>query len=326
MLTKFWEVLGEKLAERWFTVVGPAAVFWGAALGLWLADDKAHLTRLRQLFAGEPTGVQAVRLAGFLAVVLLSSLAVRSLTLPVLRLVEGFWPDWPGVRAVRRRLVERRWIKLEAASAEWRQLADTRSDWGQPRQAGATDSAVWAERARRAVRYAELDAMRRLAPTNFGEVRPTPIGNVLAAAETRPNAKYGLDVVLCWPAMWLVLPDDARKALAQARSALDGAVTSMIWGGLGLSLTALNPLAAPVALGVVLIGHSGVRRAAEGYGALLEATFDVHRGKLYSALRIEPPADPQSEPDRGRLLSTHLLRGGGTLPYAAPPPANNGRP
>lgn len=318
MLTKFWEVVGQKLAERWFTIVGPPAVFWGVALGLWLAEDDANLERLRRLFVGEPTGLQVLRLSGLLAVVVLSALAVRALTLPVLRLLEGYWPDWPGVRTVRRWLLERRWVKLEAATAEWRQLAATRSDWGQARPAGATDTAAWAERAERASRYAQLDSARRLAPTNFSDARPTRLGNVLAAAETRPNAKYGLDVVLCWPAMWLVLPEDARKAVAEARVALDGAVVAMIWGALGFSLAVLNPLAAPAALVVLLVGYGAVRRAAEGFGALLEATFDVHRAKLYGALRIEPPTDARSEPDTGRKVSAHLLRGGGQIVYAPP--------
>ncbi len=39
LLTKFWEVVGEKLAERWLAIVGPAAVLWGVALGLWLKAD-----------------------------------------------------------------------------------------------------------------------------------------------------------------------------------------------------------------------------------------------------------------------------------------------
>ena len=51
-----------------------------------------------------------------------------------------------------------------------------------------------------------------------------------AAAETWPTDKYGLDAPKCWPRLWLVLPDTARKEVAGARSSLDQGAAVWLWG------------------------------------------------------------------------------------------------
>ncbi len=50
-------------------------------------------------------------------------------------------------------------------------------------------------------------------------------------------------------------------------------------------------------------------RAAAGFAALAEATFDVQRWLLYDHIGWPRPADSQREPERGRLLSEFLARG-----------------
>ena len=77
---------------------------------------------------------------------------------------------------------------------------------------------------------------------------PTRIGNILRAAETRPYDHYGLEAVIVWPRLWLVLPDSARQELSTARASLDSSVAAVIWA---LGFCAFAPLAwwaAPVGL------------------------------------------------------------------------------
>ena len=56
----------------------------------------------------------------------------------------------------------------------------------------------------------------------------------------------------CGPRLWLLLPADTRSELSQARSALDSAVASLIWGLLFIGFTVLAWWALPVAVVVVL--------------------------------------------------------------------------
>jgi len=44
-------------------------------------------------------------------------------------------------------------------------------------------------------------------PAESDRHMPTKLGNILRAAELRSKDKYGLDAVICWPRLWLLLPD-----------------------------------------------------------------------------------------------------------------------
>lgn len=52
------------------------------------------------------------------------------------------------------------------------------------------------------------------------EVMPTRIGNTIRAGETRPWHWYGLDTVIVWPQLWLVLPQRVCGDVTTARRQL----------------------------------------------------------------------------------------------------------
>lgn len=58
-------------------------------------------------------------------------------------------------------------------------------------------------------------------PAHANRLMPTRLGNVLRAAESGVEDKYGIDPVPCWPALWLVLPDETRTEVTAARASLD---------------------------------------------------------------------------------------------------------
>jgi hypothetical protein len=95
--------------------------------------------------------------------------------------------------------------------------------------------------------YARLERRRRRYPAAVGYLLPTPIGNILRAAERRPADKYGLDTIIVWPHLWLLLPETTRRELRTARTSLDTAVAAATWGLLFCVFTPLTPLAAPSA-------------------------------------------------------------------------------
>jgi hypothetical protein len=75
-------------------------------------------------------------------------------------------------------------------------------------------------------RFARVDRRMHLRPARPWQYMPTRTGNILRAAETRPAEKYGLNTVIVWPRLWLLLPGPVRDEPTAARAALDSAVAA----------------------------------------------------------------------------------------------------
>ena len=58
---------------------------------------------------------------------------------------------------------------------------------------------------------------------------PLELGNILRAAETKPEEKYGLNAIVCWPRFWLLLPEETKQEISGARAALDVGAQAMFW-------------------------------------------------------------------------------------------------
>jgi len=170
-------------------------------------------------------------------------------------------------------------------------------------------------------RYAQLGRRRRRYPAAAGYFLPTPIGNILRAAERRPADKYGLDTVTAWPHLWFLLPEATRKEVRAARTSLDAAVAAAIWGLLFCVFTPFTLLAIPIGLAVATVTVAIVIPArAQAFGDLIEAAYDLHRTSLYQQLRWPLPANPSEEHTCGRQLTAYLQRGSDiTTPTFTPP-------
>ncbi|MFG2823981.1 hypothetical protein ACGFX4_31705 [Kitasatospora sp. NPDC048365] len=298
MLTAFWEGLGGKFGERGSAGFGgPLLVLlagwsaWtyhrhglsGLEPGQW-RERSAELTRLE---ASEQLALVV------LLVVVVYALGVigRQVSVPLLRLLEGYWSGWAAKPLVRRRIA--RWQADRAAVTElYRAHATTPFD-ASGRQ-----------------RLARLEKRLASVPLHRDSVMPTRLGNILRAAEDRPRNRYGIDPVVCWPHVWLLLDDGERSELTAARATLQTATSSFLWG---LVLLLYVPLAwwmlllSPI---VCAVSYYGVAlSAARTYGDLVVAATDLHRFDLFAAVHWPPPADPAQDVMAGRLLTTFLRRG-----------------
>ncbi len=295
MLASFWDSISGKLADRWAAISSQALVFWA---GGFLAWASAHggvrgLSAPGRRLAGYTGPGQAAVLIGALLLIGASAVVVQRLGTPVLRLLEGYWPS--VLLPVRDKLVNGIARRAEAMRDELKQLAGP--------VAGGTATR------RQRDRYVALDDRLKHMPTT-GRLLPTPIGNTLRAAETRPVDKYGLDPVSVWPHMWLVMPDVARQEISAARGALSSSVTVIVWAVLFLAFIPWNPWAAlaglAVATATVLVW---IPARAAGFANLVEAAFDLYRQDLYVRLRWPQPATPHDERRAGREVTRYLLRG-----------------
>ena len=281
------QALGGRLAEQFAArVLTPAFAFWaGGLVALWGAGYGHDWPRR---LAAEPAVWQVVVIGSALALIAGSALVAENLTAPVVRLLEGYWPQ-----AVARPFRERSSRRLEQADRRLQALA-AKAFQGDHTAAGGL--AVAEER------------LHDLPVAD--SVMPTRLGNILRAAEDRVRDRYGLDPVVCWPHLWLALDKETREEIAQARKDLDNSARAWMWCLVFLVWTGWAWWA-PV---VTVVGCAGayygtILSRGRGYGLLMQAAFDLYRHRVYDALDWPAPADPASEAAAGAALTTYLWRG-----------------
>ena len=315
MLGEFWKSVAGSVADRWAAVGVPALVFWvGVVLACAAGGQLGVLTSWANWLEGQSTVIQVAALLGALLVVAASAVVVNRLTTPTLRRLEGYeWPTWATGR--RRKMTAAAQEQYLKDLDEWQPLQDIVDGGGTLTSEQHQD-------------YARLDADLHRLPQAKGEMMPTRIGNILRAAESRPMYKYGLDGVIVWPRLWLVMPETSRKELGIARGALDSAVAAVVWGVLfavlvpavllASWLTRSGGLAAvAAAVGAAAVGALVARAAirwwvparAEVFGDLLDSAFDLHRTILYQQLRWPLPDSPAQEHETGAAMTEYLWRG-----------------
>jgi hypothetical protein len=360
MLDAFWSGIGEELARTWVArVLTPAFAFWvgGSALLWWhvYADDVAARGGLATLVAsatgiGElPVLVQGALVVGGLVLVTASAVVAERLTVPLLRLLEGYWtrPAWlfgqlTGYRRWRRRRVLARAAPLQGRQlrgtltvAEYAELRRLRKDSkpDEVRLATLERKAADGLTAQETARLGRDLAWLRTTPDRDDLGMPTRLGDVLRAAEHRPSASYGIDAIVCWGALTQLLPAELRSQLTAARAALDTAARTWLWGALFLVWTPLSWWAVAVGVGVPLVSYRfGILPRALTFGELIVTAYDLHRMALYDALHLPRPDSPEKErttagPRVTKALTGTLVEQGLAYRFEPPPstPARTGR-
>lgn len=354
MLAAFWSGLGGEFAKQWAArILTPAFAFWAAGLAAiwWHSHGRAvrahgwphELSATADSLHRLPGLAQGILVVAGLLLVAVSALAAERLTLPLLRLMEGYgWhPRWLRDRLISyRRWQYRRWdARVERLATRQRigtlepeeffELAGLEADPPpdttrlrelQQRRADGLDARMMAQLGRGR-------SMLRSMPRQDALGMPTRLGDILRAAERRPADKYGLDTIACWTALWLLLPAEAKTELVQARSALDNAARTWLWGALFVVWIPWTWLALPVAIVVPAVAYyMGILTAATLFGELTVSAFDLYRFRLYDSLHLPRPSSPALERRDGsrvtRLLWTGLDEPG--LQYVEPPAKDGG--
>ncbi|WP_414572265.1 hypothetical protein [Nostoc sp. CCY 9925] len=296
MSAKFLESFGSKLAEQWVaTLLTPAFVFWagGAAAGLQRFGWKRASTWLSQ----QPEPLQIAFLVGVFCLIVASAFVVQRFDLAVLRFLEGYWHPW--LRPLRRWLIAREEKRSQRINDRWQELQKLQR---------LNPNQITTEQRDELI---QLDLQLHYLPLE-NQIMPTRLGNILRAAEQWPLEKYGLDAIVCWSRLWLLLPDAVKKDLQEARADLNTAVRFWFWSLLFIVWTFWAWWAAPVGIfSAIFIYRYWALEAARNYGELIEATFDLHRHLLYQSLRWNLPPDPNEERRVGRQLTEYFWRGWG---------------
>ncbi|NER83481.1 MAG: hypothetical protein F6K42_28800 [Leptolyngbya sp. SIO1D8] len=292
MLPKFIESLSGKLAERWTaTVLAPAFAFWLG--GLVLRATKLGWQDPVDFFKALTNYEQLGVLIGGLLLITISGTVIQRFDLAILRFLQGYWG-----------------LPLKPLTNRLKQLAYQHTLKQQDQFQRLTQFPIHSLKPEQRNRLLQLDWQLAHRPTQEHLTMPTCLGNLLRAAEQKSYDRYGLDTLVCWPRLWLLLPDSAKKELETARDNLNTNVRIWLWCLLFILWSFWNPWIIPIALvAASFVYYQWILPAAALYADLLEATFDLYRMELYKALRWPLPQSPAEEKSLGLQLTAYLWRG-----------------
>jgi len=330
MTAKVLESFGGKLAEQWVaTLLTPAFVFWLG--GFSTAIQRYGWQTIVTEFTRHPEPLQIAILVGCLCIVAASAFVVQRFDLPTLRFLEGYWHPWldhfrqqrlQHYRDYRNRFVQQRHNLREIETQRNQEFAaleyQIQSHGGETLSPGKSDR--YLQLREQLLTPIEQETLIRLGqflremPTTNADLMPTRLGNLLRAAERKPLEKYGLDAIVCWSRLWMLLPDAVKKDLQEARTDLNTAARVWFWSILfcGWSVLGWSLWATwPVILGIpsAWFAYRWAIDAARIYGELIEAAFDLYRHLLYQSIRWNLPPEPEIERRVGADLTRYLMRG-----------------
>lgn len=326
MTAKVMESFGGKLAEQWVaTLLTPAFIFWLG--GVLTAIQGLGWNRLITQYTAYPEPLQIAILVGALCIVAATAFTVQRFDTPIIRFLEGYWYPW--LRPIRQaRITHYHQHKqvliqqsqtlrtLEAQQKARFQALKTIIETQGATSLTPTERDEYRQLNEHLLTPAQQETLVRIRlalhnlPPNT-DLMPTRLGNILRTAERRPLEKYGLDAIICWSRLWLLLPETVKKDLQDARADLNNAARLWLWSILFLVWAALGAWwAIPLGiLSALFAYYNWAIAAATTYGDLIEASFDLHRQLLYQALGWKKPDDPNEERRVGQQLTDYLWRG-----------------
>ena len=218
--------------------------------------------------------------------VLLLGVVVAPAQFAVVRLLEGYWgssraASWLAEMGVRHH--QQRRGSLE----DGKQLSVKDGREPSPRDYARVDHC--AERLRS--RYPAPD-----------DLLPTALGNALRAAERRAGDRYGLDAIVLWPRLYMVMASAPRQLIDSARDQID----MLVMLSMSLAVTSVVTLVyvashgwwlvvPPLLLLLALCAYRGAVTSAVSYGVLVQVAYDLYRFDLLTALHIPLPSDSRVE-------------------------------
>jgi hypothetical protein len=240
----------------------------------------------------------------------LVAIVVQPFQLALVRVLEGKFPGAGVARRFQLRRKERWEAKRDLAIDKASGLSGVSDESSNPLKSDelTQDAGIAAERLR--LRY----------PASNHQVRATGLGNALAAVEDTVGTGYGLDPVVAWPRLYLLLSDQVRVAVDDFRDSLDAAAR-LAATGVGAAVATVPLLAlhsgwwsllALVPLAVAVVSYLATIPAAVGYGLAMQVAFDLHRFDLLRAMHLAAPVAQDGdtgEKASNRRLSDFLRQG-----------------
>jgi len=298
MLTKFSAEISSKLADHWVqNVLTTSFIFWIGGLLAWVY--RFGWDSLLEWIIQQEEVIQIILAVVSLLVITASAEIIRRIDISVIRFLEGYWPTW--LSPILNLLQHNQSSRYNRMERRFQQINSRIKTSG-----GSVSNNLTKEEMEE---YINLDCELRRLPQDSKRLMPTRLGNILRAAEMQSYDKYGLDAIVCWPRLWLILPDNVKEEITSARNRLNTLARLWLWCLLFVVWTIWAWWAALAGLVVAVLVYRWILSAAETYGDLVEAAFDINRVALYQALRWPLPSNPIEERQSGLTITEYLWRG-----------------
>ena len=293
-MSGFLAEIGKQLAQRWATVlVLPGLVFLtiavaGHVLGQAHFYDIALLLHSAKQLAAQFDG-RAVTAVLTVAGIALCAAAVALFAQGLGTAARSLWlvDRLPGpFDAVVRHIVKERredWQDADKAYRDYQKLPA-------PAPGAGGDNNADAERNEQLAELADKRNRIALAPP----VRPTWIGDRIAAVYSRVHNQYALSLDFAWPRLWLILPDLVRTEVKDARDSFDRAAFLQGWGLLYMVLGIEWWPAAAAGLFIVVLAWRKGRASMDTLADLIESAFDLYASALVASLGFEKATSPDT--------------------------------
>ncbi len=295
MISDLTGKISEHMAKEWAgRDLAPALLFYVSAIILFAGMSPTQW--YQSLAALPPTTGLVITILG-IAVLAATSFVINELVFPALRLLEGYWPQWPGVRQLRRALVNlqrSQKARLHRDADDCSSIASGQDDPGEN-----ADAIAIASRA---------ESRLRDYPADEAALMPTRIGNIIRAGERHSESRYGIDMPTTWMHLLQLLPDRSLETVTLARRELNRKVAGELWALLFVCLSPFQPWCL-LGLPVLLFAHFSVRGAARHYAQMIRICYDLHRNLLYKAVGHAIPPAQSEDASSGKALTRWIQRG-----------------
>jgi hypothetical protein len=269
-------------------LIKSGVLFWLGGLIAWLYHHGYDSTFLIELIKNTNESVLITTIISIIITIAIIANILSRFDTIVIRILEGYywmtwlaniWTKWQNKR------IERKQQRFQQLHIKLKAL--TRTELAE---------------------YAYLDWQLMYIPKPEQRL-PTRLGNLLRAIESRPGEKYGLNIFICWPRFWLILPESVKTELTTARANLETTARIWLWGLLFLVWTPYTYWAIAISIITMILAYSWMLQAAGTYGQIIESSFDLYRHQLYKQLRWQLPTNPVEERQQGEKLTAYLWRG-----------------
>ena len=273
-------------------LIKSGVLFWLAGFIAWLYNHGYGSTYLIELINSTSQSVLILTILSIIIIITIIANILSRFDTLIIRILEGYyWMTW----------LKNIWIKWQNKQIKRKQQ---RRDQLFDKDCKGLPPLTRTELAE----YANLDSELDYIPEE-PERLPTKLGNLLRTIESRPGEKYGLNIFICWPRLWLILPESVKTELTTARANLETTARIWLWGLLFLVWTPYTYWAIAISIITMILAYRWMLQAAGTYGQLIESSIDLHRHLLYKQLRWKLPTNPVEEKQQGEKLTAYLWRG-----------------
>jgi hypothetical protein len=264
-----------------------------------------------------------IALASFVSITLLLSYSLYAFNFPLIRLLEGYQlkeADFFYDRLLRKQQ-EFNAIKYRLDLYET-QIIEEQAFIASVGDEGLLDDDVLQHREKLDMLYARWAELQRhfdmAFPSTLPQVRPTRLGNTIAAFEDYPRTRYGMDTIALWARMIPLLQDKHYlEFVTQEKAVFDFFLNMLVVIpilGLEAAYIALfyenwGILFSVLVMGIVItwVVYRGILIAARQWGGTVRVAFDLYRRDLGERLGLRQASSFHLERERWEALSAFIL-------------------